>query len=64
MIAHAGSVRTYYAYNSRILVAQGDKVKQGQPIAEAGQSGRATSPQLFFKITVGADPVDPMGYLP
>ena len=64
MIAHAGNVRTYYAYNSRILVAQGDKVQQGQRIAEAGQSGRAASPQLFFKITVGADPVDPMGYLP
>jgi len=64
IIRHAGNVSTWYAYNFRLLVAQGDKVKQGQPIAEAGESGRATSAQLLFKICVGSEPVDPMRYLP
>jgi murein DD-endopeptidase MepM/ murein hydrolase activator NlpD len=64
VVRHAGDVSTWYAYNSRLLVSRGDSVKQGQPIAEAGQSGRATSPQLLFKIYVGSDPIDPMGYLP
>lgn len=64
LIRHAGGLSTFYAYNSRILVNVGDTVVQGQPIAEAGQSGRATSPQLLFRILLNEEPIDPLRYLP
>jgi lipoprotein NlpD len=64
VVRHAGNISTFYAYNSRILVHEGDVVRQGQPIAEAGQSGRAESPQLLFRILQGEEPLNPHFYLP
>ncbi len=64
LIRHANNVSTFYAYNSRLLVSVGDSVRQGQPIAEAGQSGRAGGPQLLFRILHNEEPLDPLRYLP
>ena len=45
-----GEITTLYAHCSKLLVAEGDNVKQGQKIAEVGQTGRATGPHLHFEI--------------
>lgn len=46
----SGEITTLYAHCSKLLVAEGDNVKQGQKIAEVGQTGRATGPHLHFEI--------------
>lgn len=45
-----GEVMTLYAHCSKLLVNEGDSVKQGQKIAEVGSTGRATGPHLHFEI--------------
>lgn len=62
-IAHAGSLSTCYAHNSSLGVSQGQSVKQGQVIAQSGNSGNSTGPHVHFETRVNGSPVDPMGYL-
>jgi len=50
---------TRYAHCSKIVVKQGAKVKQGQKIAEVGETGRATGPHLHFEIWRGDRTVNP-----
>lgn len=63
-ITHADSSVTLYAHNSRILVREGDRVAQGQLIAEMGSTGRSTGPHCHFEIRLkGKGAVDPLAYL-
>ena len=64
IIKHRGGYFTVYAHNSANLVQAGTLVKQGQVIAEVGQSGRASGPHLHFEIRQGERPVNPLLYLP
>ncbi len=41
-----------YAHNSRLLVAAGQRVTRGQPIARVGSTGRATHVQLALEVHV------------
>ena len=63
LIRHDNGWVTAYAYNEKLLVQRGDRVKRGQPIAKAGKSGGAEQPQVHFEVRVGSKPVDPTGYL-
>ena len=63
LVRHANGYVSVYAHNSEINVRPGDEVRRGQTIAKAGQSGNAASPQLYFELRKGKNPVDPMGYL-
>ncbi|RAQ40206.1 peptidase M23, partial [Arthrospira sp. O9.13F] len=59
-----GSV-TLYAHNHRNLVSKGQKVTQGQLIAEMGSTGFSTGPHLHFEIhPTGNGAVNPMALLP
>jgi murein DD-endopeptidase MepM/ murein hydrolase activator NlpD len=58
-----GSV-TLYAHNHRILVSKGQRVTQGQLIAEMGSTGFSTGPHLHFEIhPTGNGAVNPMALL-
>jgi murein DD-endopeptidase MepM/ murein hydrolase activator NlpD len=66
-IRHADGSMTRYGHLNRSLVQPGQKVKQGEQIAEMGSTGYSTGPHLHFEVhPVSADggAVDPIAYLP
>ena len=63
LVGHGRGLVTVYAHNLENLVAQGDHVLRGEPIARVGRSGKATGPHLHFEVRVGSRPRDPLGFL-
>lgn len=64
-IQHADGSTTRYGHNSKILVHQGETVKQGQQIAEMGSTGRSTGPHCHFEVhPKGQGAVNPIAFLP
>jgi murein DD-endopeptidase MepM/ murein hydrolase activator NlpD len=59
LIKHAGDWVSAYAHNEALLVQRGARVKAGEVIARAGQSGAVSEPQLHFELRRGRTPVDP-----
>ncbi len=65
IVKHSDEFLSAYAYNRRLLVKEGDRVRAGQKIAEMGMSGSGTKRVLLhFEIRRRGRPVDPMKYLP
>ncbi|MBD2188120.1 peptidoglycan DD-metalloendopeptidase family protein [Pseudanabaena mucicola] len=63
-LRHADGTLTLYAHTNQVYVAKGQMVRQGQPIAEVGTTGRSTGPHLHFEIQPdGKNAVDPIDYL-
>ncbi len=62
ILKHDNDFITAYAHISRPLVAEGDQVVRGQPIAEMGQSG-TDRVKLRFEIRKAGVAVDPEPYL-
>ena len=63
IIKHNETYLSAYAYNSKLLVKEGDRVRAGQPISFMGQdhTGRTV---LHFEIRRNGKPINPMTYLP
>lgn len=55
---------TLYAHFDKILVAEGQKVHQGEVIGAMGRTGRATGVHLHFEIRKNRGPIDPLPLLP
>lgn len=53
-----------YAHLSKAHIREGERVHQGQVIAEMGRTGRASGVHLHFEIRKDRGPVDPLYYLP
>lgn len=58
-----GEVSIIYAHCNSLYVKQGDKVTQGQEIAEVGSTGNSTGPHLHFEIRISEKTVDPQSIL-
>ena len=58
-----GEVSIIYAHCNALYVNQGDKVEQGQEIAEVGSTGNSTGPHLHFEIRVSEGTIDPQSVL-
>ncbi|TNE42221.1 MAG: M23 family metallopeptidase [Alphaproteobacteria bacterium] len=63
LIKHADGWVSAYAHIQRFRVARGDQIRRGQHIADVGQTGNVTSPQLHFELRDGVNPVNPVHYL-
>jgi lipoprotein NlpD len=63
IIKHNAEFLSAYAHNSVVQVAEGDNVKQGQKIAEMGDTG-TNKVKLHFELRQRGKPVDPQKYLP
>lgn len=53
-----------YAHLDKILISEGQKVRQGEVIGAMGRTGRATGVHLHFEIRRDRGPVDPLPLLP
>ena len=62
-INHGNGYVTRYAHNQRVVVAIGDTVQKGQPIALIGSTGRSTGPHLHFEVLKQGRAVDPMSFV-
>ena len=63
-LEHLDGSITLYAHNNRILVSNGQKVNQGQQIAEMGNTGFSTGSHLHFEIhSKNRGVVDPLALL-
>ena len=59
VIDHGLGLGSIYAHLERLLVKEGQRVEQGQPIGTVGATGRVTGPHLHWGINlfrVGLDP--------
>ncbi len=63
LIRHPNGYVSAYAHNGELKVKRGDTVKRGQVVANSGQTGNVSSPQLHFELRKGSAPVDPTPYL-
>jgi murein DD-endopeptidase MepM/ murein hydrolase activator NlpD len=58
-IDHGQNLITMYLHMSRLDVAVGDRVEQGQVIGAVGSSGRATGPHLCWRMKWRDRQLDP-----
>ena len=58
-----GEVSIIYAHCNNLYVKQGDKIEQGQEIAEVGTTGNSTGPHLHFEIRISERTIDPQKIL-
>lgn len=64
-IQHSDGAITRYGHNSKVFAKVGQKVRQGQVIANSGNTGRSTGPHIHFEIRPdGKNAVDPLTKLP
>ena len=64
IIDHLDGFETVYAHNSQNLVRLDQRIKQGEVIARAGQTGRVNKPTLHFEVRRKHKPQNPFYYLP
>jgi murein DD-endopeptidase MepM/ murein hydrolase activator NlpD len=63
LLRHDNGWITAYAHNDELSVKRGDRVRRGQVIAKAGNTGSTDRPQLHFELRQGSSPVDPVPHL-
>ncbi len=63
-LQHDEHLSTRYSHLSTLLVSPGQRVRKGEVIALAGQSGLATGPHLHFELWRDGEALDPELLLP
>ena len=63
VIKHDGGYHTVYAHNQKHFVDKGQRVGQGEVIAQVGNTGRSSGPHLHFEIRKNNKVRDPANYL-
>ncbi len=63
IVTHTGGYSTLYAHCSRVTASSGTAVKEGQKIAEVGETGMATGPHLHFELHRDGTYLNPIYYV-
>lgn len=63
VITHANGIQTYYGHCSKLYVAAGTQVSQGQTIAAVGSTGNSTGPHLHLEVRVNGVAYNPQNYV-
>lgn len=63
MISHGDGIYTVYMHCSKLLVAAGDAVSQGETIGLVGNTGVSTGSHLHFGVSVNGTYVNPLNYV-
>ena len=63
LIDHGFGVSSTFIHLHRVLVKEGQEVKQGEKIAEIGASGRATGPHLDWRLNWYDERLDPQWFM-
>ncbi len=64
IIDHGYSVSSTFLHLHKILVKTGDQIKQGDPIAEVGATGRVSGPHLDWRMNWRNERIDPTTLVP
>jgi murein DD-endopeptidase MepM/ murein hydrolase activator NlpD len=64
ILDHGHQLSSSFLHLSRILVQVGDRVKQGDPIAEIGATGRVTGAHLDWRMNLRKARIDPQLLVP
>lgn len=63
ILKHSSNFITIYAHNRKLLVVEGQRVRQGQNIAEMGDTD-TSQVQLYFELRHDGQPTNPVRMLP
>ncbi|MCA9421498.1 MAG: peptidoglycan DD-metalloendopeptidase family protein [Nitrospira sp.] len=63
IVDHTNGFYSLYAHASKLLVAEGHSVKNGQVIGETGDTGVTEEGTLYFELRKGTTPIDPLKWL-
>ncbi len=64
LLNHGNGWVTAYGHADKLNVTRGQKIKAGDIIGQAGDSGYVQEPQLHFEIRKDRKPVNPVSHLP
>jgi len=64
VIESSDGITTVYGHLDSIIVTQGQKVRQGQPLGEVGCTGHCYGTHLHFEVIEGGVRRNPISYLP
>jgi murein DD-endopeptidase MepM/ murein hydrolase activator NlpD len=64
ILDHGDNWTTVYAHLLKSTIRQGTEVVKGESIGLVGRTGRASGYHLHFEVRKGADPMDPLLFLP
>ncbi|HEX7418066.1 MAG TPA: M23 family metallopeptidase [Steroidobacteraceae bacterium] len=62
-VNHGNGLVTRYAHNQRSLVAVGDTVTRGEPVALMGSTGHSTGPHVHFEVLKNGRQIDPASFI-
>ncbi|MGQ0695641.1 MAG: murein hydrolase activator EnvC family protein [Nitrospiraceae bacterium] len=63
ILDHGNGFFSLYAHASKILAKVGERVAEGHPIGETGDTGMIGENTLYFELREGTEPVDPLHWL-